>query len=56
MCHHGYVSRTGILANPVPGATFNYKTAPEEWLAKARRLQEVCGYQKRICGDVDRLA
>ena len=38
----GGVYNSGILANPVPGATFNYRPAPEEWLTKAQRLQAVC--------------
>ena len=38
----GGVYNSGILANPVPGATFNYRPASEEWLAKAQRLSAVC--------------
>src|SRR5687767_11649641 len=38
----GGVYNSGILANPVAGATFNYRPAPDAWLAKARRLKEVC--------------
>jgi D-threo-aldose 1-dehydrogenase len=38
----GGVYNSGILANPVAGATFNYQAAPAEWLEKAQRLQTVC--------------
>jgi D-threo-aldose 1-dehydrogenase len=38
----GGVFNSGLLAQPVPGATFDYTTAPDRLLAAARRLQEVC--------------
>jgi D-threo-aldose 1-dehydrogenase len=38
----GGVYNSGILANPVPGATFNYRPAEQEWLVKAQRLKVVC--------------
>jgi D-threo-aldose 1-dehydrogenase len=38
----GGVYNSGILANPVPGATFNYRAAEPEWLARAERLKAVC--------------
>lgn len=36
------VMNSGILADPKPGATFNYQPAPVEWLARADRLRNVC--------------
>ena len=36
----GGVFNSGILANPNPEATFDYAKAPEEIIAKARRLKE----------------
>jgi D-threo-aldose 1-dehydrogenase len=38
----GGVYNSGILANPEPGATFNYRPADAPWLAKAQRLKVVC--------------
>ena len=38
----GGVFNSGILANPVEGATFNYRAASPEWLLKAQRLKAVC--------------
>lgn len=38
----GGVYNSGILANPAPGATFNYRPAPAEWLEKAQRLKAIC--------------
>lgn len=38
----GGVFNSGILADPVPGATFNYRPAPAEWLERARRIAAVC--------------
>jgi D-threo-aldose 1-dehydrogenase len=38
----GGVFNSGLLAQPVPGATFDYTTAPDRLLASAQRLQEVC--------------
>lgn len=36
------VMNSGILANPKPGATFNYAPASAEWIARAERLRAVC--------------
>jgi D-threo-aldose 1-dehydrogenase len=33
---------SGLLADPRPGATFNYTAAPPELVARARELQAVC--------------
>jgi D-threo-aldose 1-dehydrogenase len=38
----GGVYNSGILVNPQPGATFNYRPAEAPWLEKAQRLQAVC--------------
>lgn len=38
----GGVYNSGLLANPEPGATYNYSTAPDHLVARARRLGEVC--------------
>jgi D-threo-aldose 1-dehydrogenase len=38
----GGVFNSGILTDPKPGATFNYQPADARWLAKARRLKQVC--------------
>jgi D-threo-aldose 1-dehydrogenase len=38
----GGVYNSGILANPTPGATFNYTRAPGSLLEKAQRIQAVC--------------
>jgi D-threo-aldose 1-dehydrogenase len=38
----GGVYNSGILANPTPGATFNYTQAPRDVLEKAQRIQTVC--------------
>ena len=39
----GGIYNSGILANPTPGATFNYTAAPPELIRKAQRIQAVCG-------------
>lgn len=36
------VLNSGILAAPGPGATYDYRTATEDELRRARRLQEIC--------------
>jgi len=36
------VMNTGLLADPRPGATYDYRTAPAEVVARAQRLREVC--------------
>ena len=36
------VMNSGILADPKPGATFDYMPAPAEWVARAQRLRAVC--------------
>ncbi len=38
----GGVFNSGVLANPREGATYDYRPAPPEVLARARRLAEVC--------------
>jgi aryl-alcohol dehydrogenase-like predicted oxidoreductase len=38
--HQGY--NTGILADPSPGALYNYRTASPEVLERVRRIQMVC--------------
>jgi len=38
----GGLMNSGILADPRPGATFNYETADPAWVAKAQRLREIC--------------
>ncbi|MFJ5846777.1 aldo/keto reductase [Streptomyces sp. NPDC092903] len=38
----GGVFNTGLLADPSPGAMFNYRPVPEETLARARRCRELC--------------
>jgi D-threo-aldose 1-dehydrogenase len=38
----GGVYNSGLLADPRPGAKFNYDDAPPELVARARRLGEVC--------------
>ena len=38
----GGVFNSGILADPRPGATFNYIPAPDELVARAQRIQEHC--------------
>lgn len=38
----GGVYNSGILANPVPGATFDYQPAPRHWLERAKKLAAVC--------------
>lgn len=37
----GGVYNSGLLANPEPGATYDYKTAPPELVARARELAEI---------------
>jgi D-threo-aldose 1-dehydrogenase len=39
----GGVFNSGLLADPRPGATFDYAPAPPELVARAGRLAEVCG-------------
>ncbi|MFF7994276.1 aldo/keto reductase [Kitasatospora xanthocidica] len=39
----GGVFNSGLLADPKPGATFDYRTASEELLGRALRLKEACG-------------
>ncbi|HCA84384.1 MAG TPA: aldo/keto reductase [Streptomyces sp.] len=39
----GGVYNSGLLADPVPGALYNYRAAPPEVLGRARRMAEVCG-------------
>lgn len=39
----GGVFNSGLLANPRPGANYNYSAVPEDVLARAMRLQAVCG-------------
>jgi D-threo-aldose 1-dehydrogenase len=36
------VMNSGILANPRPGAYFDYRTAPDQLVTRAQRLAEVC--------------
>jgi D-threo-aldose 1-dehydrogenase len=38
----GGVYNSGILADPKPGARYNYQTAPAELLERAQRIREVC--------------
>ncbi|MFD7868796.1 aldo/keto reductase [Streptomyces sp. NPDC059783] len=38
----GGVFNTGLLADPSPGAMFNYRPAPAEALERARRCRELC--------------
>ncbi|WP_344630451.1 aldo/keto reductase [Streptomyces glaucosporus] len=38
----GGVYNSGLLADPRPGATFDYREAPRELLERARRIGEVC--------------
>ncbi|RKT19866.1 D-threo-aldose 1-dehydrogenase [Streptomyces sp. 1114.5] len=38
----GGVFNSGLLADPKPGATFDYATAPDELLDRALRLKAVC--------------
>jgi D-threo-aldose 1-dehydrogenase len=38
----GGVMNSGLLAGPRPGARFDYVPAPDDLIAKARRLAEVC--------------
>ncbi|MFF9349026.1 aldo/keto reductase [Streptomyces sp. NPDC014734] len=38
----GGVFNTGLLADPSPGAMFNYRPAPPEMVARARRCGEIC--------------
>ena len=38
----GGVFNSGLLADPRPGATFNYQTAPEALVRRAVRLREIC--------------
>ncbi|WP_407541710.1 aldo/keto reductase (plasmid) [Deinococcus radiomollis] len=39
----GGVFNSGLLANPRPGANYNYSAVPEDVLGRALRLQAVCG-------------
>jgi D-threo-aldose 1-dehydrogenase len=38
----GGVFNSGLLAAPAAGATYDYRAAPDELIARARRLAEVC--------------
>jgi D-threo-aldose 1-dehydrogenase len=38
----GGVFNSGLLADPRPGATFNYQAAPGDLVRKAVRLREIC--------------
>ena len=38
----GGVYNSGILADPKPGARYNYRTAPAELLERAQRIRDVC--------------
>jgi len=38
----GGVYNSGILADPKPGAYYNYQTAPAELLQRAQRIRDVC--------------
>ncbi|HZQ50182.1 MAG TPA: aldo/keto reductase [Candidatus Dormibacteraeota bacterium] len=38
----GGVFNSGILADPKPGATYNYRDAPEALIERARRISAVC--------------
>ncbi|HSS94461.1 MAG TPA: aldo/keto reductase [Candidatus Dormibacteraeota bacterium] len=38
------VYNSGILADPKPGARYNYQTAPPDLLERARRIREVCSH------------
>ncbi|TDU06680.1 D-threo-aldose 1-dehydrogenase [Streptomyces sp. 846.5] len=38
----GGVFNSGLLADPRPGATYDYVAAPDELLSRALRLQQVC--------------
>jgi D-threo-aldose 1-dehydrogenase len=38
----GGVYNSGILADPKPGAHYNYQAAPAELLERARRIRDVC--------------
>ncbi|MGP3941970.1 aldo/keto reductase [Streptomyces sp. 6N106] len=38
----GGVYNSGLLADPAPGARYDYRQAPPELLARAQRLAEVC--------------
>ncbi len=38
----GGVYNSGILADPKPGAHYNYKTAPAELVERAERIRDVC--------------
>ena len=38
----GGVYNSGILADPKPGAHYNYQTAPAELLERAQRIRDVC--------------
>jgi len=38
----GGVYNSGILADPKPGAHYNYRTAPDELLARAKSICDVC--------------
>jgi D-threo-aldose 1-dehydrogenase len=38
----GGVYNSGILANPEPGSTFNYRPAEQAWLDKAQRIKDIC--------------
>jgi D-threo-aldose 1-dehydrogenase len=39
----GGIMNSGLLADPKPGALFNYVPAPPELIDRARRIRDVCG-------------
>ena len=39
----GGVYNSGILADPKPGAHYNYQTAPADLLERAQKIRDVCG-------------
>lgn len=39
---NGGVFNSGLLANPLPGATYNYVQAPPELIERSRRIAAVC--------------
>jgi D-threo-aldose 1-dehydrogenase len=38
----GGVFNSGVLADPGPGATYNYQPAPADVVGRARRIREIC--------------
>lgn len=39
----GGVYNSGLLADPKPGAPYNYKAAPQQWVDRALEIAAVCG-------------